>query len=57
MSKQNMNGEINSDFLKPPFIFPNCAIIEYNSKSKSYEIIKRKEDTEDIFRTFEFKNI
>ncbi len=38
--------------LKPPFILPNCAVIEYNSKKKSYEIIKRKEETEDIFRTF-----
>jgi len=38
--------------LKPPFILPNCAVIEYNSKKKSYEIIKRKEENEDIFRTF-----
>ena len=40
--------------LKPPFISPNCAVIEYNSKYKSYEIIKRKEEIEDIFRTFKF---
>jgi diaminopimelate decarboxylase len=38
--------------LKPPFILPNCAIIEYNSKKKSCEIIKRKEETQDIFGTF-----
>lgn len=38
--------------LKPPFILPNCPIIEYNPKKKSYEIIKRREETEDIFRTF-----
>jgi len=38
--------------LKPPFILPNCAIIEYNSKKESYEIIKRKEETQDIFGTF-----
>ena len=41
--------------LKPPFILPNCPIIEYNPKKNSYEIIKRKEETEDIFRTFNFK--
>ena len=41
--------------LKPPFILPNCPIIEYNSEKNSYEIIKRKEETEDIFRTFNFK--
>jgi diaminopimelate decarboxylase len=41
--------------LKPPFILPNCPIIEYNPKKDSYEIIKRKEETEDIFRTFNFK--
>lgn len=41
--------------LKPPFILPNCPIIEYNPKKKSYEIIKRKEENEDIFRTFNFK--
>jgi diaminopimelate decarboxylase len=41
--------------LKPPFILPNCPIIEYNSEKNSYEIIKRREETEDIFRTFNFK--
>ena len=41
--------------LKPPFILPNCPIIEYNPKKNSYEIIKRREETEDIFRTFNFK--
>ena len=41
--------------LKPPFILPNCPIIEYNSEKNSYEIIKRKEETEDIFKTFNFK--
>ena len=41
--------------LKPPFISPNCPIIEYNSEKNSYEIIKRREETEDIFRTFNFK--
>lgn len=46
------NAGSYSIVLKPPFILPNCAVIEYNSKKKSYEIIKRKEETEDIFRTF-----
>jgi len=41
--------------LKPPFILPNCPVIEYNPKKKSYEIIKRKEENEDVFRTFNFK--
>jgi len=41
--------------LKPPFILPNCPVIEYNPKKKSYEIIKRREESEDIFRTFNFK--
>lgn len=41
--------------LKPPFILPNCPIIEYNPQENSYEIIKRKEENEDIFRTFNFK--
>ena len=41
--------------LKPPFILPNCPIIEYNPEKKTYEIIKRREETEDIFRTFNFR--
>lgn len=40
--------------LKPPFILPNCAILEYNSKIEKYEIIKRQENFEDVFRTFNF---
>ncbi len=40
--------------MKPPFIFPNCAIIEYNPKNKTYETIKRKEEIDDIFRTYKF---
>ena len=42
--------------LKPPFILPNCAVIEYNSNKKSYELIKRKEENDDIFRTFKLSN-
>ena len=40
--------------LKPPFILPNSAVVEYNSKSKAFEVVKRKEETDDIFRTFVF---
>ena len=40
--------------LKPPFILPNSAVIEYNPKSKSFEVVKRKEETDDIFSSFAF---
>lgn len=40
--------------LKPPFILPNFAIIDYNSQINSVELIKRRENPEDIFMTFEF---
>lgn len=39
---------------KPPFIMPNVAVIEINSKNKDYRILKRKEDINDVFRTFSF---
>jgi diaminopimelate decarboxylase len=38
--------------MKPPFILPNCAIIEYDSKNKTYNIIKRKEELKDVFGTY-----
>lgn len=38
--------------MKPPFILPNCAVIEYDPKNKTYNIVKRKEELEDIFDTF-----
>jgi diaminopimelate decarboxylase len=40
--------------LKPPFILPNFAIVEYNEESNSVELIKHRENFEDIFHTFEF---
>lgn len=46
------NAGSYSIVLKPPFILPNCAVIEYSPEKKAYEIIKRKEENEDIFRTF-----
>jgi len=39
--------------MKPPFILPNCAVIEHSSK-KRYNIIKRQEKLKDIFNTFQF---
>ena len=38
---------------KPPFIQPNCAMITVK-EDKSFELIKRKETFEDIFKTFKF---
>jgi len=38
--------------MKPPFILPNCAVIEYDPKNKTYNIVKREEGLEDIFDTF-----
>ncbi|NSW90258.1 MAG: pyridoxal-dependent decarboxylase [Firmicutes bacterium] len=40
--------------LKPPFILPNFAVVEYDEETNSIELIKRKESFEDIFKTFEF---
>lgn len=40
--------------LKPPFILPNSAVVEYNSETKLFEVVKRREETDDIFRTFAF---
>jgi diaminopimelate decarboxylase len=45
------NAGSYSIVLKPPFISPNCPVIEYNS-TQSYKLIKRKEENIDIFRTF-----
>ncbi len=42
--------------LKPPFILPNCAVIEYNSETESFNIVKRKEVFSDIFGTYQLKN-
>jgi diaminopimelate decarboxylase len=40
--------------LKPPFILPNFAIVDYDSELNSIELIKHKESFEDVFKTFEF---
>ena len=40
--------------LKPPFILPNFAVIDCNFSENSFELVKRKEENDDIFRTFKF---
>jgi len=40
--------------LKPPFILPNFAVIDCNFSENSFELVKRKEEDDDIFRTFKF---
>ncbi len=40
--------------LKPPFIMPNFAIIQYNVESDSFEVIKEKESFKDLFQTYHF---
>lgn len=40
--------------LKPPFILPNFAIVDYNDETSSIDLIKHRESFEDLFKTFEF---
>lgn len=40
--------------MKPPFILPNVAIVEFNSDFSQFKIIKRKETFKDIFSTYEY---
>lgn len=40
--------------LKPPFILPNFAMVEYNEKTDYIKLIKEKETFDDIFKTFKF---
>jgi diaminopimelate decarboxylase len=40
--------------LKPPFILPNFAVVDYDDETNSVEIIKRRENFEDVFKTYEF---
>jgi diaminopimelate decarboxylase len=40
--------------LKPPFILPNFAMVEYNDESNIIELIKRNENFEDLFQTYKF---
>ena len=40
--------------MKPPFILPSPPIIAYNSATERFEIIKRREEIDDIFSTYVF---
>lgn len=40
--------------LKPPFILPNFAVVEYDDESNSVELIKSREKFEDLFSTYKF---
>lgn len=42
-----------SNVFKPPFILPNCSMIELDSNGQA-KLIKRKENVEDIFNTYVF---
>lgn len=39
---------------KPPFILPNVPILEIDFKKENLPVLKRKEELEDLFRTFSF---
>ncbi|MBT2694461.1 hypothetical protein J7E32_15860 [Bacillus sp. ISL-55] len=40
--------------LKPPFILPNFAVVDYDDESKTIEVIKHRETFNDVFQTYEF---
>ena len=42
-----------SNVFKPPFILPNCAMVQLDEKG-NVELIKRTETIDDIFRTYVF---
>ena len=42
--------------MKPPFILPDVAMIEFNNKLKNFEIIRNKQKFKDIFNNFKFFN-
>jgi hypothetical protein len=37
---------------KPPFIRPSPAIVAYDSLRDEYELVRREEGFEDLFRTY-----
>ena len=41
--------------MKPPFILPNVAIVEPLLDGEAYNLIKRRETFEDVFRTYIFR--
>ncbi len=42
--------------MKPPFILPDVAMIEFNNKLNKFEIIRNKQKFKDIFSNFKFFN-
>ena len=40
--------------LKPPFILPNFAVVDYDDKTGEIELIKERETFEHLFKTFKF---
>jgi diaminopimelate decarboxylase len=43
-----------SNVLKPPFIWPNCRMVTYDSGAKKSQIIKNAESYDDILNTYVF---
>tara|TARA_B110001450_G_scaffold219842_1_gene214993 strand:- start:2212 stop:3474 length:1263 start_codon:yes stop_codon:yes gene_type:complete len=42
--------------MKPPFILPDVAIIEFNNITKSYDLIRGKQTFNDVFQNFKILN-
>ena len=42
--------------MKPPFILPDVAIIEFDEKSGQFETVRNRQTFENIFSNFEFFN-
>ena len=40
--------------MKPPFILPDVAIIQYNNKTKVFDLIRQKQTFNDVFNSFKF---
>ena len=39
--------------MKPPFILPDVAIIEFKEQNKTFEVVRNRQTFQDIFRSFE----
>ena len=42
--------------MKPPFILPDVAIIQFDNKRNKFEIVRNKQTFNDIFGNFIFLN-
>ena len=42
--------------MKPPFILPDVAIIQFDDKRKEFEMVRNKQTFDDIFSNFKFFN-